>query len=284
MLNANGSHAAKPRESREFCLALPNSIGMSSGRNFVSPENVMSFVSLPQACRASFCWVVPLVLLVAGCPALRAEDTKSKSSAQNSPSAAPSPSATGTQLTEAEKASVLAQEQTMADIANKLVEQIQTKEQDLVERLSYFEKPTRLDPTSYASPAEIGQWRGLLQELKTAGDNVAGLYRNLSKSLDSELKNANVNEKYALQFRDQIIEGFPWDTIKKKDVLFAEFCEENSKLLDLYEKYWGAWKPAGDNDQPVSDNATANAAYRKLKDQILTTAKELGTQYAALTK
>ena len=70
----------------------------------------------------------------------------------------------------------------------------------------------------------------------------------------------------------------------KKDVLFAEFCQENAKLLDLYEKYWGAWKPAVNNDQPVSDNATANTAYHKLKDQILTTAKELGAQYTALTK
>jgi hypothetical protein len=244
----------------------------------------MSFVPLPQACRSSFCWVVPVILIVAGTPALRAEDTKSKSSAQNTPSAAPSPSASDTPLTEAEKAAVLGQEQTMAAIANKLVEQIQTQEEDLVGRLSYFEKPTRLDPTSYASPTEIAQWRDLLKELKTAGDNVASLYRNLSKTLDSELKNANVKEKFALQFRDQIIEGFPWDTIKKKDVLFDEFCEENSKLLDLYEKYWGAWKPAANNDQPVSDNATANAAYRKLKGQILTTAKELGTQYTALTK
>ena len=269
---------------RVGALTLPNSIGISSGRNVVSRENVMSFVSLPQACRSSFCWVVPLILFVAGSPALRAEDTKAKSSASTAPSAAPSPSASESPLTEAEKAAILGQEQTMAAIANKLVEEIQTQEQDLVERLSYFERPTRLDPTSYASPAEIAQWRDLLKELKTAGDNVASLYRNLSKNLDTELKNANVNQKFALQFRDQIIEGFPWDTIKKKDVLFAEFCQENAKLLDLYEKYWGAWKPAVNNDQPVSDNMTANAAYHKLKDQILTTAKELGTQYIALTK
>jgi hypothetical protein len=264
-----------------FALLCPNQSVSLRAETF-SRENVMSFVSLPQACRFSFCWVVLLILLIAGSATLRAEDSKSKS--QKAPSAEPSPSATDTTLTEAEKAAILTQEQTMAAIANKLVEEIQTQEQDLVERLSYFEKPTRLDPTSYASPAEITQWRDLLKELKTAGDSVASLYRNLGKTLDTELKNANVNEKYALQFRDQIIEGFPWDTIKKKDVLFAEFCEENSKLLDLYEKYWGAWKPAVNNDQPKSDNATANAAYRKLKDQILTTAKELGTQYAALTK
>src|ERR1700680_2634398 len=74
--------------------------------------------------------------------------------------------------------------------ADKVLNRIQSEENDLYLRVSYFEKPERLNPNSYASKEELGQWQTLLQQLKEKHELVSQLYTNVGKDLETELRNA----------------------------------------------------------------------------------------------
>src|SRR6516164_5734404 len=88
----------------------------------------------------------------------------------------------------------------LAKVADKVLDQIQAEENDLYLRLNYFEKPERLDPSSFGSKDEIAPWRGMLEQLKQQNDKVAGLYANVSKDLDAAFKSAGANEGIAAAF------------------------------------------------------------------------------------
>ena len=72
--------------------------------------------------------------------------------------------------------------------ADKVLNRIQSEESDLYLRVSYFEKPSRLDPNSYASKDEVAQWQGMLQQLKEKHDLVAQLYADVGKNLEAQLR------------------------------------------------------------------------------------------------
>jgi hypothetical protein len=90
----------------------------------------------------------------------------------------------------------------LAKVADKVLDKIQSEENDLYARLNYFEKSERLDPNSYASKDEIVQWRRILQQLKAQHDKVAELYANVAKELDAALKSAGENEDIAARLRN----------------------------------------------------------------------------------
>ena len=207
-------------------------------------------------------------------PAISAMDT-----------ASPSPSA-GRTPTAAEQRVIDAQKSALQNAANTLCEQIQVEENDLYHRLGFFERPTRLDPSSYASLDEVAQWRSLLQQLKEKGDRVATLYKNLGKNLDAELKDSKVaiDPMIASQFKTILLGAFPWDTINKKSSLFDRYVENHQKLLDFYQKNWGAWQPSGKDGKPIFRTPSLTATYDKLREELVSTGRQLNEEYVAMTK
>jgi len=218
---------------------------------------------------------------------LRAQDAKSKlKSPITDPTAAKSsatPFATrGRAQATPDKTMLEAAQQALGDAANKVLNRIETEESDVHTRLGYFEKDDRLDPSTYKSVDEVAQWRTLLAELKQRSESVADLYNNLGKYLDIALRNAKVNEQIAARFKEEIINGFPWDTIHKKNALITEYITDHGKLLDFYEKNWGSWKAA--SGTVVFQDAHLAVTFQKLRDQIIATGKELDQQYKAMSE
>jgi hypothetical protein len=187
------------------------------------------------------------------------------------PSASPSP----------QDPQVAALRQSVATSVSKVLERIQGEEAQLYRKLSYFQKPERLDPNSYASVDEVQDWQKLLQQLHDKGDLVASLYANTGKNLDAELTNARVNAQVAQRVRQMVLDGFPWDIIQKKNRLFQQYVDAHGKLLAFYEKNWGTW----DAGQPLKfKTAQLTSAYQKIKDQIVSAGKELDQQYKAMAE
>jgi hypothetical protein len=172
----------------------------------------------------------------------------------------------------------------LAKVADKILDQIQTDENDLYLRLTYFEKPERLDPSSFASKDEIGQWQGILQQLKEKNDQVAGLYASLGTELDAALKSAGANEEVAARFKKLILDGFPWDQIERKKKLIADFIEEHGKLLTFYDKNWGSWVKGSDSKKPEFTSASAANIYKRLRDQIVSTSDQIQKEYKAMSE
>jgi hypothetical protein len=172
----------------------------------------------------------------------------------------------------------------LAKVADKVLDKIQSEENDLYARLNYFEKPERLDPNSYASKDEIAQWRGILQQLKAQHDKVAELYANVAKELDAALKSAGENEDIAARFKKVILDGFPWDQIERKKKLIADFIEEHGNLLTFYEKNWGSWVKGSDPRKPGFTSASAGNIYKRLKDQIVSTSEQIEKEYKAMSE
>jgi hypothetical protein len=227
------------------------------------------------------------VLLGAG-PTAMGQDAKSMLkapavSAMDHSSPTPSPSATPS---EAEKRVLEAEKAALQTAANKLCEQIQVEENELYHRLSYLEKPARLDPNTYGSPDEITQWRTLLQQFKDKADRVEGLYRGLSKNLDTEVRNSKVtiDPMIVSRFKTILLGAFPWDTINRKSALLTQYTEEHEKLLDFYQKNWGTWRPPGKDGKPVFQTASLTTTYNKLRQAIVSTGHELEEQYLAMTR
>jgi hypothetical protein len=172
----------------------------------------------------------------------------------------------------------------LAKVADKILDQIQIEENDLYLRLNYFEKPERLNPSSFASKDEIGQWQGILQQLKEKNDKVGGLYANLGTELDAALKSAGANEEVAARFKKLILDGFPWDQIERKKKLIADFIEEHGKLLTFYDKNWGSWVKGSDPKKPEFTSASAANIYKRLRDQIVSTSDQIQKEYKTMSE
>jgi hypothetical protein len=168
--------------------------------------------------------------------------------------------------------------------ADKVLNRIQSAENDLYLRVNYFEKPARLDPNSYKSKEEVAQWQGILQQLREKLELVAQLYTDVGKDLDAEFRNAGGNEEIVARFRKFIMDGFPWDTIEKKRSLITDFIDEQAKLLLFYEKNWGSWTSASDSNKPEFTSASAANIYKKLRDQILATSEEIEKEYKEMSE
>lgn len=168
--------------------------------------------------------------------------------------------------------------------ADKVLNRIQSEESDLYLRVSYFEKPSRLDPNSYGSKDEVAQWQGMLQQLKEKHDLVTQLYADVGKNLEAQLLNTSASGEAAAQFKKYILDGFPWETIEKKNNLLTDFIDEQSKLLLFYEKNWGSWTRGSEPNKPEFTSASAANIYKRLRDQILKTSEELEKEYKAISE
>jgi hypothetical protein len=168
--------------------------------------------------------------------------------------------------------------------ADKVLNRIQSEENDLYLRVSYFEKPSRLDPNSYASKDEVAQWQEMLQQLKAKHDLVAQLYADVGKDLEAELLNTSVSGEAAARFKKYIMDGFPWEVIEKKNNLLTDFIDEQGKLLLFYQKNWGSWTSGSDANKPEFTSASAANIYKRLRDQILKTSEELEKEYKEISE
>jgi hypothetical protein len=168
--------------------------------------------------------------------------------------------------------------------ADKVLNRIQTEENDLYLRVSYFEKPERLNPSSYGSKEEVSQWEGILEQLKAKLETVSQLYVDIGKNLDTELRSAGGNEEVVAKFKKFIMDGFPWATIEKKRTLITDFIDEQAKLLTFYEKNWGSWNGKGDASNPEFTSASAANIYKRLRDQIVNTSQEIEKQYKEMSE
>jgi hypothetical protein len=167
--------------------------------------------------------------------------------------------------------------------ADKVLNRIQGAENDLYLRVSYFEKPERLNPNSFASKEEVAEWQVTLQQLKEKYDLVGQLYASVGKDLDTEFRSAGGSEEIVSRFRKFIMDGFPWTTIDKKKALIADFIDEQGKLLLFYEKNWGSWTSTSDANKPEFTSASAANIYKRLRDQILNTSEEIEKEYKEMS-
>ena len=192
------------------------------------------------------------------------------------PGAGPSPAQTpSTNRAEIER---------FTNAAAKVLDRIQSGESDLHLRLTYFEKPDRLNPNSYASKDEVTQWQGILQQLKDQHDRVEQMYKNLGKDLDTALQSIGANTAITEGFRKYIMDGFPWPTIEKKKELIADYIDKHGKLLLFYQKNWGSWKAGKSPGNPEFTSASVASIYKKLREQILNTGEEIENQYKAMSQ
>jgi len=218
-----------------------------------------------------------LVLCWLGGSSLGQNVSPAPSSSPLLPAASPSPGAFGSPT--ATQATAL--QTTLTAAASKVVGRIQQEEAELYQKLSYFQKPERLDPNTYASIDEVLAWRKLLQDLTAKQDRVASLYANAGKSLDAELINARVNAQIAQSFRKLVLDGFPWPTIQKKNECFQRYIDAHERLLRFYEKNWGSW----DAGQPLKfKTAPLNASYLRAKNDLVSAGKQLEQQYKAMSE
>jgi hypothetical protein len=168
--------------------------------------------------------------------------------------------------------------------ADKVLNRIQTEENDLYLRVNYFEKPERLNPNSYGSKEEVSQWEGILEQLKAKLEIVSQLYVDLAKNLDTELRTAGGSDEIVAKFKKFIMDGFPWASIEKKRTLITDFIDEQAKLLTFYEKNWGSWNGKGDANDPEFTSASAANIYKRLRDQIVNTSEEIEKQYKEMSE
>ncbi|HEV3211408.1 MAG TPA: hypothetical protein VGY91_14215 [Chthoniobacterales bacterium] len=230
--------------------------------------------------------LLPLVIAVFAASPLLSEQTATDGEAGSAASPRRAVHAKGTQPgpTAAPRASLNPELGRLAKVADKVLDQIQTEENDLYLRLNYFEKPERLDPSSFASKDEVAQWQGVLQQLKEKNDKVSGLYANFSKDLDAALKSAGANEEVAARFKQLILDGFPWDRIQRKKELISDFIEAHGKLLIFYEKNWGSWLKGSDPGKPEFTSASAASIYKRLRDKIVSTSDQIQKEYKAMSE
>lgn len=172
----------------------------------------------------------------------------------------------------------------LTNAADKVLNRIQDEENDLYLRVSYFEKPDRLNPNSYASREEVAQWQGMLQQLKEKHDLVAQLYADLGKDLDAALKDAGASKELVDHFKKLVMDGFPWEEIEKKKKLIADFIDEEGKLLSFYDKNWGSWTMSTNPSKPEFTSASAANIYKRLRVQIVDTSEQIEKEYKTMSE
>jgi hypothetical protein len=246
----------------------------------------MTLLTLPFRNSSTRRLLLSSVIAVFAAGRLLSEQKATDSQAGNAPSPSPAVRAQGTppRPGATPQGSVSPQLERLMKVADKVLDQIQIEENDLYLRLSYFEKPERLDPGSFASKDEISQWQGILQQLKEKSDKVAGLYANVSKDLDAALKGAGANEEVVAGFKKLILDGFPWDQIQKKKELISDFIETHGKLLSFYEKNWGSWVKSSNPAKPEFTSASAASIYKRLRDIIISTTDQIQKEYKAMSE
>ena len=166
--------------------------------------------------------------------------------------------------------------------SGEVMNRIVSAENQLYIRFSYFKKPERLDPNSFATKDEVAPWEKSLDELKNREAALDRLYANADADLQTALIAQKIPAPYAEQIKKQLLKSFPWDAIQKKQVLMRDYIDDHGELLAFFDKNWGTWKKGSEPLKPVFDNPNVGASYAKLRDKIISTGKQIEEQFAAL--
>jgi hypothetical protein len=164
--------------------------------------------------------------------------------------------------------------------ADYVMGRLQKAENDIFMRFGYFQKADRLDPNAYASRDEVSQWQQSLKELKQKQDALEQLYSNADHDLGGALLAERIDPRISEQVKKELLQTFPWDTIKKKNQLMQQYLVEHGQLLTFYNKNWGTWKHGA--NPPTFENQQLNGTYQDLKTKITTLGDQVADQYRAL--
>ena len=161
---------------------------------------------------------------------------------------------------------------------------IQKQESAVYLKLSYFRKPERLDPNTYASKEEIAEWQKLLQELKEKEDALEKSYTNVDIDLRTALIEQQISLPAAQQIKKTLLVSFPWDMIRIKTQLMHEFISDHSELLAFYDQNWGTWKAGTEPGMPAFDNPNLASKFQNLKMKINSTGQQIEDKYKEITR
>jgi hypothetical protein len=164
--------------------------------------------------------------------------------------------------------------------ADHVMGKLQKAENDIFMRFGYFQKADRLDPNAYASREEVAQWQQSLKELKQKQDALEQLYGNADQDLGGALLAERIDPRICEQVKKELLQTFPWDTIKKKNQLMQQYLVGHGELLTFYDKNWGTWKHGA--SPTTFENQQLNGSYQNLKVKITTLGDQLADQYRAL--
>jgi hypothetical protein len=155
-------------------------------------------------------------------------------------------------------------------------------EGNLYNRFSYFQKPERLDPSTFGSKEEVAAWKDSLKQFRGDEDLVERLYANVSDDLENALIAQRINAPLATLIKKQVVGSIPWDIVQKKEKLVSEFIEDHGKLLAFYETNWGTWRASDRAGVPAFDNAKLAGTYQQLRDKITASGQQIAQLYAKL--
>jgi hypothetical protein len=172
--------------------------------------------------------------------------------------------------------------QRIAHATDKVMIPLVQAESKLYNRFSYFEKPERLDPTTFASKEEVAAWKDSLKQLRGSEELVEKLYANVSDDFENALIAQRISGQLAMSIRKQVVNTIPWDVVQRKERLVSEFIENHGKLLNFYETNWGTWKASGRAGVPAFDNAKLADTYQQLRDKITVSGQQIVQLYAKL--
>jgi len=167
--------------------------------------------------------------------------------------------------------------------ANKVMLPLMQAENNLYRRFTYFEKPERLDPGTFASKDEVVAWKESLKQFRGEEDTVERLYANVADNLENALIAQRINTSLATSIKQQLVSTIPWETVQKKEKLIGQFIDDHGKLLNFYETNWGTWKPNKRPDgTPEFSDAKLAGAYQQLRNKIASSGQQIVQLYAKL--
>lgn len=172
--------------------------------------------------------------------------------------------------------------QRIAYATDKVMLPLVQAESKLYNRFTYFEKPERLDPNTFASKEEVQAWKDSLKQLRGNEDLVEKLYANVSDDFENALIAQRISAPLATSIKKQVVNTIPWDVVQKKEKLVSEFIENHGKLLSFYETNWRTWKVSGRAGVPAFDNAKLADTYQQLRDKITVSGQQIAQLYAKM--
>jgi hypothetical protein len=194
------------------------------------------------------------------------------------PGTKPGPTSTPKFTDEQVQAMISKVQDRIRNATDQVMGRFQKEENDLYIRFSYFNKPNRLNPSTYSSKEEIALWQQSLQQLKEKEATLEKLYAEADQDLGNALIQQKINTALTEQIKNELLKTFPWGTIRKKTQLMQEFIAEQGSLLAFYDQNWATWKPgtATFNDEKLT------ATYQSLKEKIIATGLQIEGEYKTM--
>lgn len=228
---------------------------------------------LPPLCFITLLLNASITLGQTATPSSSPTGPKARSSASANPSGPASPSASFSEKNYQEAVEILKEK--IGAATEPVMVRITNQEKDVRNRFTYFQKPERLDPNSFATKEEIDPWRTLLEDFKQSKDLAAKLYLNADQDLDNALTNQRLTRKIIDPIRKELISTFPWESINRRNQLLQNYIDEHRSLLDFFTTNWGTWSKGPEDGKPVFADPKLAAAYQGIRDKVAGLGKQI---------